>query len=810
MSDHLQRFGHDGLKRFAATIGKLLRENGITFRVGAGEDGVDRPWQVSPIPLMFGQTEWDFLQAGLQQRTRLLEAILQDFLGPQHLIRDGVIPGSLLWENHVFFRAYQDVNDGAQKLHLTAADLARQSDGGWVVTGDRTRAPSGLGYLLENRIVTSRLFPQLIRRCNTMRCAAFFSDLRSHLRSLAFTAKDNPRVALLTPPDGSYREFEDAYLSRYLGLTLVQGSDLAVRGGAMYLKTLGGLLPLHVIWRHVSDRRCDPLELAPQSSEGVAGMLHAMRERKVAIVNSPGSVLVQTPALMPYLDNANLYFFGQPLMLPSAQTYWCGAPDHKQFVLDHLPEMILKPSFAVSSNRPIVASELTQAELTQLREKIQASPQDYVGQMRFEFSTAPVWSGETVVPQSMTLRTFHLVNSVSGDSEGVQVLPGALARVGENVLDLMWSPIGGNMTLDCWVTSNQPIAPHKSLIKDTVAKVELRRGGEDLPSRVAEHLFWLGRYMERAESIARLLRTTMARISDEQSPSETPAIRRLVYTLASMGQVEPDFAIESFASGLPDLETMLPQSLMSRDLSRGLQQTMGSVMRNATVVRDRLSVDAYRIIRRAVRDLSEPLPQHDLGLAIDRVATLIADLLAFAGIVNESFVRSHAWQFLELGRRIERTDSTAELIYNTLCPAIESKNSLHEAVLEITDSLMTYRSRYLNLIRLAPVVDLIVTDATNPRSLRYQTDRIADLVMQLPSQDIVIGPSLAERLAMDMHHQVRMANADQLCHVSKSGSLTRLKDLMANLKEVIPKLSHAIDARYLIHTQPTQLLTGTK
>jgi uncharacterized alpha-E superfamily protein len=373
------------------------------------------------------------------------------------------------------------------------------------------------------------------------------------------------------------------------------------------------------------------------------------------------------------------------------------------------------------------------------------------------------------------------------------------------------------MTLDCWVTGDAPVDQHKSLLPDSKSVVKLRRGGDELPSRVAEHLYWLGRYAERAEAIARVMRTTLGRIAGEEKWDTLTEVRRLIYTLASMGQIEPGFAVDSFVANLPHVEQNLPASVLDREQSRGLIRTMESVMHNSTAVRDRLSADAYRIVQRASQDLTQPTAtingagQNQLGIseAIERVGRLIVDLLALAGLTSESLVRTHAWQFLELGRRLERAEHTCELLITTLCPPTDNGKAVCEAVMETTDSLMTYRSRYMNLMRLAPVIDLLVTDETNPRSLRFQLDRIDSLMKMLPSVDGQVVLDSIQRIVMDLRYQVTTADPTQLSETSKDGTLENLESLLTKVAEDLPRLADAINARYLIHTESRQLLTGS-
>ncbi len=815
LSDQINALGGDQLRSRSDSIEQFIRENGVTIRTDpvpstkdAQQKSTDRPWQLSTIPFVMGSFEWQNLRSGLVQRTQLLETILADLLGPQRLIREGIIPGELLWRNEAFKRAYfYSERDSPQWLHLTAADLARGSDGVWRVAGDRTRAPSGLGYLLENRIVTSRVMPELIRRCNTQRLAEFFESLRSHLQSLAPTDHNNPRVALLTPEKGSYREFEDIYLARYLGLPLIRGSDLAAREGSVQLKTIGGLIPFQVLWRHISDRRCDPLELPSSSLEGVTGLLSCVRQRRVAVVNTIGSVLAETPGLLAYLDAANQFFFGNELQLPSVKTYWCGDPNQLVHVMANLDSFLFRGAMVVSSKRAKSVLEMTAQERQEFIAELNARPHRFVAQERLSYSTTPVWKDGCVQSQKVTLRTFQLLSS-----SDVHVLPGALARVDNDELELSCSPVSGQMTQDCWVTSDSPVDHQKTLLPND-QRIEIKRGGAELPSRVAEKLYWLGYYAEQAESIARVMRTTLSRIAVEDEWQTLTEVTRLVYALAAMGQIETGFGVGELRQNLPDVELALPASLLIGEGPRSLAASVNSLVQNASEIRDRLSIDAYRIIRRAAREWKDAKPDSDpltIDQSIELVSTLIVDLLALSGVISESFVRTHAWQFLELGRRFRRAEHTCELLIHMMCPATDDGKAVCEAVLETTDSLMTYRSRYVNLVRLAPVVDLVVTDETNPRSIRFQVDQILSLIDQLPTIDRASGHEQIKAVANDLKHKVEATDPNDLCQLSKDGSLGQLQEFLDDIQAILPTLATLLNDHYLVHTEITQILTGSE
>tara|TARA_R110002049_G_scaffold4601_4_gene31943 strand:- start:211076 stop:213631 length:2556 start_codon:yes stop_codon:yes gene_type:complete len=810
--DEIDALGPSGLNERSQQINQLIRENGATFSIDSQSAKKKRPWKLATIPLVIDEASWQRLDTGLKQRVRLLEAVLDDLLGPQRLLSEGVFPPELLWSNPTFDRVYHQMPgaDG-HRLHVTATDLARDNSGNWWVTSDRTRAPSGLGYLLENRIISGRVFPQMFRRCFVRRVAGFFRILRDQMYSLAPRMRDNPRIALLTPGQDSYRHFEDAYLARYLGYTLVQGRDLAVRGNQLNLKTLGGLLPIDVLWRHVSDRKCDPLELEPNSVEGATGLLRTVREGNVAVTNSIGSVMAQAPAFLPFLPSACRFLLNEDLKLPSVATYWCGGKKELSHVLSNLDTLLIRPAFAITGNAPINPASMTAAQRDHLIAQLKTQPHRYIAQERLLHSTTPVWHEGKMHSWHLALRSFQVQTS-----DDVHTLPGGLSRVSDDEDTLGESPHAARLSQDCWISCEQPAGDLQTLLPRTGAAIRITRSGDELPSRVAEHLFWLGRYAERCELIARLLRTALTRLVGEQEISDLPEMPGLVAALATIGQIEPDYAIDGLGSAMPDLELHLPSSVFDMSQPRGLQSSIQSILYNAAAVRDRISIDAYRIIKRVGDDLATPGPVQtgDVGPAIERLNRLVTDLLAFSGLASESITRTHGWRFLQLGRRIERTNQTAELLTATLVQPARNESRLNEAVLETTDSLMTYRSRYLGLLQPEPVLDLLVTDETNPRSILFQLERIDSLLRQLPSDTNEVGLGPDQRIAEELLHPVRLSNIKTLSQreahgkPQENGKREALEALMIWIIDKVPALSNAIEARYLIHTGVTQVITG--
>lgn len=803
--EHVNGLGREAFEGLVAEGAAMVRESGIAYNALEEEGERSRPWELAFTPLVLHDSDWKQVQLGLVQRTRVLEAVLGDLLGPQRLLRERVIPAEVILRNPEFYRGYHGLPSvGGVRLHVVATDLARGPDGKWRVVGDRTRAPSGLGYLVENRIITSRVYPDLIHRSNVHRVASFFMRLRQLFETLSPRPTQNPRVAILTPGQKSYRYFEDTFLARYLGYTLVQGRDLAVRGDLMHLKTLGGLIPVDVIWRHISDDQCDPLELNPNAVEGVTGLVQSVRTGNVAIANCLGSKLAQSPALLPFLSAASRFLFGEELLLPNVETLWCGDQDSLRRVLVEVDRFVFLDAYAVRGDRLLRPAQLTPQAKEDFMAALRRRPHEYVAQELVDRSTTPVWRGGKMESWHVALRSFQI--QVGG---AVEVLPGGLVRVSPTPMGVEVPHGASQLGQDCWVVADGPVDRTSTLLPRGNVPLRFVRGGAELPSRVAENLFWLGRYSERAESISRILRTAMLRLVGEQSVHDIPEMPKLISALAAVGQIEPDYAVEELRGALPSLDDALPASMYAADSPGGLRPSVIALADQARAVRDRISLDAYRIIEEIEQEISSPLKLHgraDARTAINRLTRLIGGLLAFAGIGQESVTRTLGWRFLQLGRRIERACQTAELLRATLVESDERQ--VLEAVLEATDSIMTYRSRYLLRLETDATIDLLVTDETNPRSIRFQLERIAEVLEPLPIEPDEVGVTYERRLAYDLLHRVRMAQPPVLAKVESSGKRDSFDRLLVILTEGLPELSDAITARYLIHTVPSLALTG--
>ena len=789
----LESIGADELARRWKLAQKTVRDNGVTYNAFDESGEESRPWQLDAAPTVLSREDFTGLEAGIKQRATLLNLLLDDLFGEQRLIREKVIPPQLLFGHPGFYRAYHDLPAERSRLTLYALDLARDPQGDWWVTSDRTRAPDGLGFVLENRIVTSRMLPAAFRKCRVQRLASFFVQLSETRYESATRFQENPRIVVLSRGSEASTYFEDVYLAKYLGYALVEGGDLAVRDGRLMLKTLGGLLPVEVILRRVTDDECDPVELDGSSLSGVSGLVEVARSGNVAVANGLGSRLAESLAFFPFLPAICRFLLGEELMIPSSATWWCGQPKVLSHVLDHLDDMVIRPAWRTHNMLPAEASLMTSNARAELVAALRARPGDYVAQERIVRSTVPVWFNSRFEPWHTALRMFAVAKGDSYD-----VLPGGLARVSADRLSLDRSMSAGERTQDVWVPSDGPVEA-VSLLHPPGESITLKRGGNDLPSRDADNLFWLGRNIERADGTARVLRVTLQRIVSETDVTAIDDLPALLRALAALGQIEPGFVLDGLQTSLPEVDRAIPESVFSDEEPRGLRTTVSQIVRLGDVIRDRLSTLPWQSLHRLGTLLDPPRHGHqpDAADVLDILDQIILGIATFGGLASDGMTRSQVWRFLELGRRIERAWHMSSLLHATLVEVTDPEDAVLESLLEAGDSIMTYRMRYLATLRPEAVIDLLLCDDTNPRSIVTQLASLENHICRLPSAgQALLGND--ERLAMSLHNAVRLADPYELANAD--GETRRTLDrLLQRVIDQLPRLSDAITNRYLIH-----------
>ncbi|MEM1059465.1 MAG: circularly permuted type 2 ATP-grasp protein [Verrucomicrobiota bacterium] len=796
--ESVSQFNGETMSRRWNNARHLIRENGITYNVYGDAHGLDRTWQLDPIPFILPPEEWRQLEAGLVQRATLLNEILVDCYGPARLLRNGAVPAGAVYAHRRFLRPCVDVKVPDNRfLQLYAVDLARHPDGTWCVLNDRTQAPSGVGYALENRLVLSRMMPEVMHACGVERLANFATKLRESLEQLA-PREDNPRIVLLTP--GPYNEtyFEHAYLARFLGCILAEGADLTVRDNKVYLKTLNGLLKVDVILRRLDEDYCDPLEFRSTSALGVAGLMQCVAAGEVAMANALGSGLAENPALHPFLPSLCRDVLDQELLLPTVPTWWCGQAQERHFVLEHLNELSVQPITGNQRFQLFTEPDASPEALDELAREIELSGYTYTGHERFPLATTPTLSEGALAPRIHVLRCFLIAHD-----GGYTMMPGGLTRVSSGPEPGSVSMQRGAGSKDTWFLSDGP-PTGETLVKMEPPGFAVLRSGEDLPSRVADNLFWLGRYTDRLESVVRIFRTVLARLTDESALRHMPGLMPLLEVPAGLGLFRPpreDFNPEDPAT-FNQLERDLIRAIFESSGAGTLGDTVNRLHQTASAVRDRISPDLWRILNHLHQEVQTPeaRPGMMVGETINLLDQMVLTLAAFSGMEMENMTRGHDWRFIELGRRLERAVNLTRLLRAALEWRHRNEEVVLESLLEMADSSMTYRTRYFDTARPKGVIDLLVTDETNPRSLSFQLEEIAGHLQKLPRPAGTEGPSEEELLIRASATALAGAPVEALAEVSPpDGHRARLGGLLDDLSQVLPRLSELLTRHYFSH-----------
>jgi uncharacterized circularly permuted ATP-grasp superfamily protein/uncharacterized alpha-E superfamily protein len=751
---------------------------------------MERPWQLDPIPLVIAPEEWRTLETGLIQRATLLNKILADCYGAQDLIRSRWLSPALVFGQPDFLRPCHGIRvPGDNYLHFYAADLSRSPDGRWWVVSDRTQIPTGAGYALANRLVTSRILPESFRDNHVHRLAGFFLAAQTSLAQLAPRSAEKARVVMLTPGPHNETYFEQAYLARYLGYMLVEGQDLTVRDNQVFLKTLSGLERVDVILRRVDDDFCDPLELRNDSILGVPGLVEAVRAGNVVITNALGSGLVQSPAFMAFLPELCRHLLGESLKLPSVATWWCGQKAAREHVLKNLDKLVVKPAFRTHL-------KIADAEREELKRRIEFDPDLFVAQERVELSTAPSWKKDSLAAQPVSLRVFLVADGQGGYS----VMPGGLVRVAPDHSGSFISMQRGGSSKDTWIPSSMPVE-EITLLHGTNQNVELRRTGNNLPSRLADNFFWLGRYSERADETSRFLRSALLRFNPERTGAARPLLSPLLQTLEIQGQLPGISKKPELWANAEAFEAELLAAIFDSERPGSLRQTAEQLQRLAMLVRDRTSNDMWRVLSQIDDRLATPTSSLVMlsGDAVGILNQTLLGLAAFQGLARENMTRAQAWRFLDMGLRLERAMYLCTLLDATLRSPDAENPSLLEAVLEVVDSSITFRSRY-NLLPTVPAVfDLVLLDDKNPRSVLFQIKQLVKHFERLPTERGDSGGA-GKTILMNALIRLERADARELAGPSakwaESGIATAIKETL----QALPELSNAIAASYFAHS----------
>lgn len=793
-----------GLSGLSALVDRLLEDDGVTYTPISRDPKATVPpqrWRLDPVPLLLEPADWRQLEAGLLQRSTLLDALLTDLYSARSVLTRRLLPAELVFEHEHYLRQAHGITiPGAHQLFFHAVDVARRPDGCFEVLGDRTQAPSGAGYAMADRRVISRVLPELFRRSAPRGLGHFFHSILGSLHAVAPNGVETPRVVVLSPGTHSETAFDQAQLASLLGLPLVESADLTVRGGRLLMRALGRYEPVDVVVRRVDAAWSDPLDLRPDSRLGVVGLTEACRRGTVTVVNTLGSGILENPGLLPYLPALARELLGEDLKLSSVPTFWCGAPHDRSHVLAHFDEMVLRPT---GSGESIVPALLPAAERSAWRERICAEPTRWVGQLRATFSEAPAVEGDALAAAQVGLRLFTVAHQ-----SGYVAMAGGLGRIvadtGPGSMASRESiPSGPSIAKDVWIPSvRADLSPvgERFHLDDSRSLVEPVGMAAAASPRVLEDLFWLGRYAERTEDLTRLLITERELADTYRFRPYDAGAGSVPVLIAAVSAVSA--AYPELPEGAEPVDAMR-QLVLDATTPGTVAQSLAGLQETARAVRDQLSSDTWMVLAGVDRALAElAAAPGDTGAVLQSThAAILSGMLALSGLASENMVRDPGWRLMDTGRRLERGQQLAALLRTTLTrrhPG-EVESIVIESVLAVAESGLTYRRRYRGNLQVGTVLELLLLDPGNPRSLAYQVHAIAENLRQLPTAS---GTSRPERLTEELIATLRRARPAEMDDVAADGGRPELAEFLTAVHDALRRLADAIATAHFWRSRP--------
>jgi len=796
--DRIEAAGIEGLKAKQAEIDWSLEENGVTYNVyDAPGSSTKRRWTLDPIPFVVTKAEWDDVAKGIRQRAKLFDLMLRDLYGDQLLIRQGILPAEAVFAHKGFS---PEVFDFGTKKHFElffyAADIARGPDGKFWVVNDRIQAPSGLGYAVENRLSMNIIAKSLFPGVNTRRLAGFIDEMKAMIDRLA--GGDRSMAALLTPGPHNETYFEHAYLSSLLDISLVQGEDLLAKDGALWLKNLSGLTKINTLWRRVDDRYCDPLELKNDSHLGVAGLVDAVRRENLALINPIGGALFENPGFNPFMKNIARFFLDEDLLLPQIATWWCGQPGELEYVLEHLDTLIVKHINHMPTSEAYFGRKMDEKARDALRKRLREAPHLYVAQQEIGFSTVPYFTGEAVEPRNAVVRSYAFKRG-----SNYWVMNGGLVRVATQKDAFLVSSQKGGTSKDLWIIGDEeeraPLNPFKQL-PCVDASID------QIPTRRAENLFWLGRYLSRAIATTRLIRYAVKRLinvyRDESNVSETPQ-HQLLWAITHMTMTYPGFLDEKNAKGL--LENPMKEIVsVLKEMNRpgSLSYTLSMLSGANISIKNLLGIEAWKLFDKLQGEW-QTFCRANTRLnrtIVNEMDRLHIHLLAYKELIGESMFREQGLVLYEIGYRIENAQLLISKARSLLCLRREkaTEYELLEAMLNTCESFNAYRAHYKSALQLENVVEFLLLNPQYPKSLTYQTRELLSDLKALPKSRTHL--TAYEAPVFRAYSLLKLESAESLVASNVTeGIYTNLEALLSELSDLYMKASDEFSKTYFSH-----------
>ncbi|OGH04245.1 MAG: hypothetical protein A2600_13155 [Candidatus Lambdaproteobacteria bacterium RIFOXYD1_FULL_56_27] len=787
----------------------MLRETGVTYEVGDFKKKGPRPWQFDGLPFLVQEAEWEFLEKGLKQRARLFNEIFKDLYGPRKLIRLGLLPLELVHQHALFIRACNGLYENWQTpLVHYAADIARGPDGRFVVVRDHTQETPGAGYAIENRKAMAKAMPEFFTRYRIRRLREFFNFVQEGLLENAPDLRGEANVVLLARGTEQPNHFENAYLASYLGITLVQGEDLIFRDGSIWMKSLDGLKPVHIILRRLEDRHLDPLEIESDGFYGVPGLIEAVRRGTVTLINPAGAGVLENPGLFPFLPAIAQELLGESLILPMPDTYWCGQEQEKKQVLEQMDQMILLPVFRPEGSASTLGFQLSADQRQEWAKKIEAAPGAYVGQKLLSTSTLPILSPTGIEPRHLMTRLF-----LTAKANEYHVMPGGLSR--------------------CALSGEVTVVPHQTdaLAKDTWVMghhaqqlpLQSQKGTSEriteqlttLSSRSAQQLFWVGRYAERAEMTLRFMRITLLhflQIAEYDSQADQEALAIMLKTITTLTETLPGFTGEGGEERLANPKAELMELVGNPNRPGTLAFNLRALLQATFAVRERWSSDTWRILDQLKQCLEGMCAKdHGFNSLLSDLDRTVVPLAAFTGQNLENMTQDLGWRLLMLGRRLERASLTVTLIPAMLGLARDPMvdQIAKETLLIAMESLISFRRLHHTNFGTKEVLRFLLINSQNPRSLMFQLESLSEHLRQLPPFKIGRGIKEEGKLILKAYADLNLTEMKDLVEETE-GERLGLEVLSAGIAKLLAQASEHINNTYFAHALKRQQLTGAE
>ncbi|MUU77052.1 circularly permuted type 2 ATP-grasp protein [Winogradskyella endarachnes] len=813
LSNNLVKIGPRNLALKQEDINWLLAENGVTYNVYNDPKGLNRPWDLNVVPYILHQNEWNLIEKGIQQRAQLLNLILKDLYGKRELLKEGIIPPEVIYAHSGFLRSCDQIEyKNSKHLLIYAADLARGPDGQMWVVNDRTQAPSGMGYALENRFSTSKIIPQLYTDINVTQPSSFFNDFNQLLLNIAPTNIESPMVVILTPGPHNETYFEHSYLSSFLGYPLVKGNDLVVRHGKVWLKSLKGLKQVDVILRRIDDSFMDPLELREDSYLGVAGILEAVRLNNVAIVNPIGSGILENPALIPFMENICKYFLNEKLILPQIASWWCGQEKERKHVLENLSAFVLKRIDRSKREHIYFCEFLDKKALKNLKKEIIENPYNFVAQQKISFSTAPNFVDSKLEPRKILCRTFAVAKN-----DSYSVMPGGLVRVAAEREELFVSNQRGGTSKDFWIINNNP-QPYLQNYSWNKSNTNPSTTINDVPSNKAENLFWSGRYLGRTLVTARYLRMVLNQMAQVQYNTREPDSENLKILYSSITKITSTFpgfvgenAEEVLKNPLKEIESLITDETRIGSFAQSMQSFNNSYYS----LRNLWSKDMWRVfdgIQKHIRKLKEE-DAHTIFTLTTFFDKIITRLIAFMALIEESILVRQGLLLYFIGLELEISAMSIEK-FRALLVISHNEDLTYEvleSLLNSHESLNIYRYSYKSYLSIENVVNLLILDTEYSRSLTYRLHRLKKDINKLPNTNKNGEMSICQKNIDAVISKIESLTIEDMLQVNPtSGMRENLDYLLSELSDLLHNTSLSISDTYFNHSQPQKQLVNRK